>query len=310
MPRAELCVIYNPASGRGRARQRLDLLRRGLGQRADFWPTAGPGQAEELALRAAGAGYPTVAAAGGDGTVHEVANGLLRAGRPQITLAVLPIGSANDYAHSLGLGPRWWLEPEAEVRPCTVDVGLARSGGRVRYFVNGLGLGFNGAVTVESRRVRFLQGLPLYGLALLRALLFRYSHPLMSVTIDGQGRHTPTLALGLALGRREGNFVVAPDARLDDGLFDYLHVGPLPRRSLLTFLPGLFAGRLRPSHPAVWTGRCRRVLVHSEEPLTVHADGEFFCLPEDGLRDLEATLLPGALRVLGSFPPRPPEARH
>jgi diacylglycerol kinase family enzyme len=138
--------------------------------------------------------------------------------------------------------------------------------------------------------------------ALLKALCFRYHQPVMSVMLDGQERQVPTLALSLALARREGNFVIAPDARLDDGLFDYLHVGPLRRRDLLPLLPSLFAGRFRPVHPSIWTGRCRRAVARSDEPLTVHVDGEFFCLPEEGRYDLEVTLLPGALRVLGRLP--------
>ena len=298
----EMCVIHNPTSGRGRGKHRLNHLRRHLGARAEFWPTPATGQAEELALKAANQGFPVIAAAGGDGTVHEVANGLLRAGRPDTTLAVFPLGSANDYAHSLGLPPRWWLHPGPHIVARRVDAGLARSGDHSRYFVNGLGLGFNGAVTLESRRIRHLQGLALYGAALIRALFFRFRQPVMSVILDGSERRGPTLALSLALGNREGNFVIAPEARLDDGLFDYLHVGPLRRRDMLPRLPGLFAGRFRPVHPSIWTGRCRQASVHADEPLTVHVDGEFFCLPEQGRRDLEVTLLPGALRVLGRLP--------
>src|SRR5207244_7509708 len=142
---------------------------------------------------------------------HEVANGILRAGRPEVTLTVFPIGSANDYAHSLGLDADWWLHGDSGVNACHVDVGKARTpGGRERFFVNGLGLGFNGAVTLESRRVRGLQGVPLYTIALLRALWRHYTAPDMAVTIDGATRRGPTLALTVALGRREGNFVLAP----------------------------------------------------------------------------------------------------
>src|SRR5579885_3036136 len=115
MSPAKICVIYNPASGRGRSASRLEELRRAWAERATFWPTAAPGQAEELALQAADSGFATVAAAGGDGTVHEVVNGLLRAQRPEVVLAVLPTGSANDYACSLGLDPRWWQRDDPAI---------------------------------------------------------------------------------------------------------------------------------------------------------------------------------------------------
>src|SRR4051812_35923695 len=146
----EICIIFNPSAGRGRARRRLARLRRALGKRADFLPTERPAHAEELAFQAASDGCRVVGAAGGDGTVHEVANGLLRAERPEVALAVFPVGSANDYAHSLGLQPDWWRCQDSVARLRAVDVGRVRSPeGRQRYFVNGLGLGFNAMVTRE-----------------------------------------------------------------------------------------------------------------------------------------------------------------
>lgn len=295
----DTCVIYNPASGRGRSARRLAGVRRAWANRAAFWPTSAPGQGEALALQAATEGFATVAAAGGDGTVHEVANGLLRSERRDVVLAILPTGSANDYASSLGVDANWWQRDEPTLQSRAVDVGVVRAPGRSRYFVNGLGLGFNGMVTCESRRIRWLQGVALYGLAVLRTVCFRYQLNPMSLRIDEQERRTPTLALSLALGRREGNFVVAPQAVLDDGLFDYIHAGPLRRRDLVRLLPSLFGGGGLPcAYPNLWLGRCRKVRLQAESPLVVHTDGELFCVPEEGVRELEIDLLPKALRVL------------
>ncbi len=293
MPTADICVIYNPTAGRGRALRRLERLRRTLGARADFQPTHRPGHAEELAFAAAKAGFATVAAAGGDGTVHEVANGLLRSGQADVTLAVVPIGSANDYAYSLE------RTPSAAQGVCRVDVGVVEApDGRQRYFINGIGLGFNGAVTLEARQIPRLQGVVLYSLALVRALCYRFAWPLMTVTLDNVPRQTPTLALTVNLGRREGGFVLTPHAELDDGLFDYLHTGPLRRWQLLRFLPNMITGRIPTNHPALWAGRCQRVSVQSEAELIVHADGEFFSRPGEGVRNVEMRILPRALRVL------------
>jgi diacylglycerol kinase family enzyme len=299
MSATDVCVIFNPTAGSGLAARRLDSLRRALGTRADFRPTRHPGHAEELALEAAGEGFPLVGAAGGDGTLHEVANGLLRAARPDTALAVYPTGSANDYAFALGLGAAWWESPGVDVEVAPVDVGLAEAaGGRQRHFVNALGLGLNGAVNRESRRSRRLRGLARYGWAMARCLWSHYGHPLMTVTADGVARTAPTLALSVALGRREGSFLLAPDARLDDGLFDTLHAGPVPRWELLRHVPGMITGRLPDDHPRLWKGRCRELRLTSEAPLTVHVDGEFFSLPEDDVRALDVRLLPGRLRVL------------
>jgi diacylglycerol kinase family enzyme len=299
----DVCVIFNAAAGRGRAARLLAQLRRHLGRRVDFRPTRGPGHGVELAAAASRSGFAVVGAAGGDGTVHEVANGLLEAERRDVVMAVYPIGSANDYAASLGLDAGWWQHPDASVGVRAVDVGLITApGGRRRYFVNGVGLGFNGAVTRESRRIRCLRGLALYGCAVLRALWFHFDHPVMTIAFDDQVRTTPTLALTVSLGRREGSFPLTPQAELDDGLFDYVHAGALKRWEVVRYLPQMATGRLPANHPSLWLGRCKTVRVTSPSPLTVHTDGEFFCLPEDDIRELEIRLLPRIFPVQGRWP--------
>ena len=147
MPQPELCVIFNPTAGKHRARRRLEQLRAGWGPRADFRPTDRAGHAVELARQAALAGYRIVAAAGGDGTAHEVLNGLMRAARPEVRFSIIPIGSANDYAYSLSLPGADGSVPAVR----TVDVGQVRApDGRLEYFGCNLGMGLNGSVTWES----------------------------------------------------------------------------------------------------------------------------------------------------------------
>jgi diacylglycerol kinase family enzyme len=174
--------------------------------------------------------------------------------------------------------------------------------GKQRYFINGLGLGFNGMVTLESRHIKRLQGVPLYTAALIRALWLHYRAPIMRVVIDETVREEPTLALTVALGRREGNFLLAPDALTDDGLFDYLQAGALSRWELIRHVPGMITGNLPRNHPSIWMGRCRRVQVECESPLTIHLDGEMFSTPADNLRAVSVQMLPGAIKLHGKWP--------
>jgi diacylglycerol kinase (ATP) len=292
----DACVIFNPLSGRGRAAGRLEKLRHQWAGRAVFWPTVQPGHAEALAARAAADGFSVVVAAGGDGTVHEVANGILTAGRPEVSLAVVPIGSANDYAYSLGVENG--AMPDGAQR--LVDVGLVRDAvGRQRHFVCCLGLGFNGQVTLESRKIRRLQGMALYGLATLRALISHHACPPMEITMDDGPRAIwETLMLSVLLGRREGGFVLAPGALLDDGLFDYVQAGNLSRCEVLQLLPRIALAGPPRNRAKIRMGRCRRITVRSPTPLAVHIDGELFARPEDDIKELEITIQPRALRVL------------
>ncbi len=179
-----------------------------------------------------------------------------------------------------------------------MDVGRVTRGGREQYFVNGLGLGFNAAVTHESRRIHGLRGMALYGLAFLTAVVHHFHSPPLAVTIDGKEQDLRTLAFSVNLGKREGGFLVTPRAVLDDGLFDYVHAGPLTRWQALTMLPRMATGTLPDDYPLIRQGRCRTVRVRADRPLRVHVDGEFFCQPEDGVTDVTVELLPAALQVL------------
>jgi diacylglycerol kinase (ATP) len=293
MPRHELCVIFNPTAGKHRARRRLERLRAGWADRADFWPTDRPGHARQLALAAALDGYQVVIAAGGDGTAHEVLNGLMHAARPEVHFSIVPIGSANDYAHSLDLNGAGARAPRA------VDVGVVHApGGREEFFGCNLGLGLNGAVTLESRRIRRLQGIALYGLATLRALYYDFRSPHMTIRIDDElPWRTPTLMFSALIGRREGGFALAPRAEIDDGWLDFVHAADLSRWQVLQLLPHIALFGAPEHYPKVRQGRCQRVRLQSEAPLTVHTDGEFFCLPADDVRELDIEILPHALTV-------------
>jgi YegS/Rv2252/BmrU family lipid kinase len=294
---AEL-VIVNPVAGRGRARRLVARLQRRLGPAVTVWPTDKSGQAGELAERAVAEGFATVIAAGGDGTVHEVANGLMRAGNANAVLGVWPIGSANDYAYALGVHGDWPLHRKEELAPRPVDVGRVSGGGRTSYFVNGFGLGFNAAVTAESRHIHGLRGMALYGLAFLKAVVRHFRSPRLHITIDGKEQDLPTLAFSISIGKREGGFRVTPNAVLDDGEFDFVHAGPLSRWQALTMLPRIATGTLPADNPLIRLGRCRSVAIRGDEPLAIHTDGELFCQSADGIREVTVDLLPNALNVL------------
>src|SRR5262249_47418388 len=183
----------------------------------------------------------------------------------------------------LNEGKGFGQDPAVRVRQ--VDVGLVRdAAGRERFFVNSLGLGLNGAVTLESRRIRRLQGLALYGLATLRALWYHHACPMMTFRIDGEDWQAPTLLVSVGIGKRGGGFVPAPKAEVDDGFFEFLHAGKLSRWEVLRFLPRVAWKGPPTDHPKVRIGRCRVLSLQSTTTLTVHLDGEFFCQPEDAVR--------------------------
>ena len=292
-----VCVIFNPAAGRTRARQRLEAMAPGWRAKVEFWPTERPGHAVELARRASLSGFGIVAAAGGDGTVHEVANGVLQAGCPEVCLAVLPLGSADDYAYSLRHDHD--DAHRAPARGRWVDVGIVRTDrGTEHFFVCCLGLGFGPCVTLESQRIRWLQGQLLYGVAALRAMWRHWGYLDLTGTRDGEPFGTgPTLMISVLLGRREGGFLMAPEARLDDGWFDCVHAGRLTRWEALRLIPSLSTAGPPRGHPKLGFHRCRRMLIESQQALAIHTDGEMLCRPDDQVRRVEVELIPRRLLV-------------
>ncbi len=276
------CILYNPVAGRRCNRARIAALQAKLGEGAELRPTPGPDCAAELARQAALDGFDVVVAAGGDGTVHEVASGLLDADRPDVGFLVFPVGSANDYAHSLlreyGDAVRW---PNLGTR---VDVGrVSGLNDHGAWFVNSCGLGFSAMVTIESRAIRRLRGTLLYGLATLHAMRKHFFVQDWQVAIDDAAEQLePTLMLSVLNGRREGNFILAPDARLDDGHFDYVLAGRVSRWDIIRLLPSLATSGPPKEYPNVKTGQCRQLVVESKTPIAAHVDGEILARPEHG----------------------------
>ena len=300
------CVIYNPVAGRGRAKRKIDETRRWAGPDAELMPTTGPGHALELARSAALAGFHKVIAAGGDGTVHEVANGLLRAERPEVVLGVWPLGSSNDYAFALGL--HGWFRQRGvgfALQTTAVDVGRLQIPSDERYFVNCAGFGFNGMVAREARGIRLLSGMPLYSLAFVRAMIWHYRTPYRKTTFDESAVEGPTLSVSINLGIREGGFPITPDSSLVDGRFDTLHVSDLKRWQMACSLPGFMRGRVPTHLPELTRRLCSRVRSQGADPISIHADGEIVCEPTDGVREVEVELLQARLRVEFAKPIEP-----
>jgi len=252
--------------------------------------TSGPGDAISIAERS---NHPVVVACGGDGTVHEVVNGLMRGGA-KAALGVIPVGSGDDFAKMLG--PRDPLERLLEEKPMPVDVGRISADGEVRYFANGMDIGFgaHGARNVASVP-RVLTGLGAY-LAALGLTLVRY--PLLRVRLqldDGPAFDLQTVMTAVMNGSTfGGSFRVCPDARADDGALDLLMVNALGRLEILGLVPRIMRGT-HGSDPRLRLARARRVRIESDEPLLVEADGE---IAFTQARRLEIELLPGALRAL------------
>ncbi len=292
-------LIVNPAAGRGYAIRTAEHARRlleGLGAAFDLVQTEAPGDGIRLAEEAAREGCSPVVAVGGDGTVHEVLNGLVRAhdnGGPIGTLGVIPAGSGNDFDYMFrakdGLAGACRRLAEGKTR--LIDVGRIDD----RYFANAVGIGFDAAVNIVSRKYRRLRGLLLYLLSALETIFVYYKAPTVCVNYDGTEVRGKMLLVSVGNGRRiGGGFMLTPSAEVDDGVFDLCLAREVSRLEILRLIPHVIRGT-HVNKPPVTMVRARKIVVTSDGALPSHVDGEIYTL--DAHR-LEMEVLPQRLRVV------------
>jgi YegS/Rv2252/BmrU family lipid kinase len=263
--------------------------------------TRQPGHARLLARQAADEGYDLVVAAGGDGTVHEVVNGLMRGDRADVALGVLPIGSGNDFAFGFGIP----LQLEVAVARLfqgqlqAVDLGRVEDErGRFEFFQNNLGIGFDAVVVIRSETITRVHGFMMYLLAALQTIVQYYQTHRLEIRFDEELVRQESLFLALGIGPRGGGgFLLTPDAKTDDNLIDSCLVNPISRLTMLRLLLRGMKGT-HVTSPHVGMRQSRRIAVQSQTPLPIHVDGEMFAYPRDNVYQVTITSVPAAIEVI------------
>ena len=298
-------IIANPNAGHGKGARAIpeieqELTRLGLD--FDLVRTERVGHAIQLARAAALDGYEVIVAAGGDGTVNEVLNGLMEArkeseNRP--ALGVLCTGRGNDFAPCINIPedlPGAFQVLKGDHRRM-IDVGRV-CGGKFpqgRYFANNVGVGFDAIGTIEVAKLPEW-GMLSFLLAILKTIFLYYKGPTVRLDYDDQTLTTSTLMLLTMNGKRMGTgFKMAPDAKPDDGLFDLVIVRQVSRLRIFSLIPHFMKGT-QGSQPEVRTLRAARVAITAVEgALPAQSDGEIICV--DGRR-LDIEMLPHQVEVV------------
>lgn len=303
MPKHKTKLIINPNADLGRAWRWGSDLRPVVEEfgGADWSGTVYPTHAVELARQAAEDGYELVISVGGDGTTHEVINGLMQVPeerRPR--LGIVPVGTGNDFASNVGLPTH---PPEAMRRaftgqPKRVDLGLIESGLRREYWDNTLGIGFDAIATIHSRGVPVLRGFFVYLIAVIKTILLNHNPARLQVAADEARWEDDYLMFVFCNGPREGGgFQVAPEAQVDDGWLHYTAITRVSRPMMFRLIPEVMKGthgRFR----QVKLGKVREMQLASDRPLYIHADGEIFAGFGTDVRELTIRVLPAALEVI------------
>ena len=297
-------IILNPMADMGNAWRVARDLRSITEEHGgvDWSGTVYPGHAIELAQQAGEQGYDMVIAMGGDGTVHEVINGLMKVpAEKRPVLGIVPVGSGNDFAHGITVSskPTEALAHALDGAASTVDLGLMTDEhGRNEYFDNTLGIGFGAMVTIRSHQLPVVRGFLMYLTAVIQTIILNHNAMAMQIETDDQKWQQSVIYLVICNGPREGGgFLIAPEAKIDDGLFHYAMITNVSRVMMFRIVPEVMKGT-HGRFKQVRMGTCKKFSLSADRPLYIHADGEIFTGPGTDLRKVSFEILPNALKVV------------
>jgi diacylglycerol kinase (ATP) len=301
-------VILNPYANHHQAIGKSSSVESALseaGLEYNIVRTQSRGDAQRIAASASG--YDAVVAAGGDGTVNEVVNGLLSVAYegPSQPLGILPLGTGNDFSDMAGL-PRELMSAadviargnvrqiDAGIVSFSIDDGDGPKKWHSRYFDNSCGVAMEPSVALEVERMTRLSGNIRYVVGVLRGFLkLKAWH--MQIHWDGGCFESPTLLLSVANSpRTAGLFNIAPQASMDDGLFDVIFAPDMPKLEVLTILPRLVKGS-HVNHDKITTLKTTRLWIKSDPGTPLHVDGEIIT---ESAKIVNYQMLPGKITLL------------
>jgi len=298
-------IIVNPQSGKGATGKRVTEIQQtlhDLGLNFNLSLTERPWHAAELARTAIAEGYDVIVAVGGDGTVNETVNGILsfkEQNGVDAVLGVLPVGRGNDFCFATGipLDFKAACQTLAAGHVRTMDAGriLSEQDTLLRYFGNGVGIGFDAVVSRVANQAK-LSGFLSYLVAALKTMYIYYRAPEMQIELSNEVIRQRSLMVSIMNGRRAGGgFLMAPRGNPGDGVLDLCIAKNISKAKILMLIPRFMQGT-QETHPAIQVKKDTRVTVRAIDGLLpVHVDGEVLVAE---VKEIRAEILPGRLRVI------------
>jgi YegS/Rv2252/BmrU family lipid kinase len=296
-------VILNPSADLGRGILKKEIIK-SEGEKwggFDLVVTDRQGHASKLAHQAVGEGYDVIVAAGGDGTVHEVVNGMLQDGKPRSKLGVIPIGTGNDFAYGTNIPKEIPAAVEHIFRDHSRPIDLAEvvdDRGVQKLFANILGIGFDANVVIRVEAITRLHGFPKYLWGVLKTLALDFRPFRFDLRFDDEELIQDTLFVAFGIGTRHGGgFMLTPDALHDDDKVDTCTVRPMNRLRALILLNSAVQGT-HVQKSEVTMRQSKHIELSCSRPLPIHIDGEVFAYPQDDVHRMTISSLPAAIEVI------------
>ena len=294
-------LIINLTAGGGKPRPHLKtifkyLKENGFNFKVSY--TSYHGEAVELAQKAADNGAELIVSVGGDGTVNEIVNGIMKSKNDPL-LGIIPLGWANDFIKSTNIPPNIIEACKILIKGKTknIDVGVIND---QIYFANICGVGFDAEVAQLANQMkskhpnlRILSAF-VYVFATVKKLLSPFSYHDVKIKFDGQEIHSNILCIAISNGKfYGGRFKITPEAILDDGLLEVCVIEEMGRFKYLSSIPKVFKGT-HTSIKGIYFYRAKEVLIQSSEPVLAQVSGEVI----EGQKKFTITLLPKSLKLI------------
>ncbi len=291
-----ILLVYNPYAGHQRAKKLLPQVESALVKNNitfDLALTDYPEHATEIVKQTDFKIYDGIVAAGGDGTLFEVINGYFKnTSKVKIPLGILPLGTGNAFARDIELDVSRWQEAIniiALQKPKKIDVGYFHTHGQDYYYLNILGLGFVADVTKTAFKLKNLGNISYTFGVLYRTIMLKSDK--ISIQIDDLSFERQCTFIEISNTRYTANFLMAPAAKIDDGLLDVVVAGKMTRRRLLQCFPKIFTGE-HVDLPEIETFQAKKISIECDKTKVLTPDGELI-----GITPVAIECLPGAVEV-------------
>lgn len=303
----KVMFVVNPVSGGGRTRKNWQIVEKKLRKQNfsfDVNYTKSPLHAGQITSEALQKGYNHIIAVGGDGTINEVLNGFYKTpqtGKSQAAFSVLPMGTASDFSRALQLSatPAYIKRLLGQGREQACDVVCASyidwdGKPASRYFINVADVGIGSDTCARVNRSSKAMGGFLSFLLACLAAVFTFKNPVLTVEVDGQVLYSGKSSMVVVNNGQYfgGGMMVAPQARISDGLLDITILEDFRKSEFLKALPDVYKGK-HLNHPKIRLAKGQRVKISSQEKVYLEMDGE-----SPGIGDIEIQILPGDLKLV------------
>lgn len=290
-------IILNPFAGKGKAFRSIRKIEKYLQKHYmeyDMVITDSPKQAINFAFESANQGIEYIIVAGGDGTINEVLNGIMMSDNPEkVKLGIIPIGGGNDFIKNIYYPKKLEKQIKLLRRRNTqkIDIGHVED----YYFINTLGIGFDAQVAITYSKSKTLDGSGGYMKAVMKTLIKCKSYP-VEIQVNDISIKGDKLFVSVGNGKCcGGKFHLTPDAKIDDGVFDFCIIDKLTRREIIKFLPKVIKGK-HVNLPMVKMMQSNEIIVKSEIDLPVYLDGEIPDLKDR--KNINIKILPNKLNLI------------